>query len=68
MNPDLLEWRYLPTGNRAHALQRAGDMTALCGTAPTWFPGSWYGTGSQGEYERAAALPRCKRCLKAVAS
>lgn len=35
-------------------------LVSLCGIAARehW----WYGTGSQGEYERAASLPLCKRC------
>lgn len=63
-----LEWRYLPRGTVTHAFQRApvGYASALCGVAPLWYEprSDWYGTGSQVEYERAAALPKCRRCLR----
>ena len=41
---------------------------ALCGTSPRLIdPGAyWRGTGSRGEYERAAELPVCRRCADAV--
>ena len=29
-------------------------------------PAGWLGTGSQAEYERAAALPLCKRCDRSL--
>lgn len=62
------EWHYLLTGTRTHARYRrstgAGlDYEARCGAAPQYFS-DWYGTGSQAEYERAEALPRCARCVK----
>lgn len=42
---------------------RGGDAV-LCPAESQLFVG-WLGTGSQAEYERAAALPTCKRCEKA---
>lgn len=35
----------------------------LCPVVPSW-PGSWLGTGSQREYERAASLPLCAGCSR----
>lgn len=62
------EWHYLEAGTVTHARQRRSgglDYAARCGTAPVWWKDSsaWHGTGTQDEYERAAALPRCKRCV-----
>lgn len=58
------EWMYLPLGKVSHALP-AGEsrFSAECGTY-TW--NYWYGTGNQIEYNKAAALPRCAKCLKRV--
>lgn len=61
---DRFEWRYLPGGNVTHALTYAAARVAVCGTGPVWHAPDWYGTGSQTEYERAAGLPRCKRCVR----
>lgn len=62
------EWHYVPRGKVTHARKRRSgglDGTARCGTAPAWYePIDWHGTGSQAEYERAAALPKCRRCLR----
>jgi hypothetical protein len=62
------EWRYLPRGTRAHTFLSTSPSdrgTAVCGTSPQWFdPHGWHGTGTQNEYERAARLPKCKRCLR----
>lgn len=55
-------WRYTRTGRVKHALPYADARTALCGTGPDWFS-DWCGTGSQSEYEKAAVLPPCKRCV-----
>lgn len=56
---------YVPTGKLAHLLAPgeppSGDGESLCRKSP-WASGSWSGTGSQGEYERAAELPLCSRC------
>ena len=62
MNLDHYEWRYMPTGHVKHALISGSHRCALCGTEPHGL--SWHGTGSQTEYERAAGLPRCKRCCR----
>lgn len=48
----------------AHAVNedhRHGNSVAVCGLGPAWF-NSWYGTGSQDEYETAEKLPLCRRC------
>jgi len=38
---------------------------ALCGVErPLAFTGGWYGTGSQDEYEFAAAAPLCATCAR----
>ncbi len=66
--PELYEWHYLANRGRTHARKRrsAGlDHVAQCGISPQWFdPTGWLGTGSQVEYERAANLPRCRRCVR----
>jgi hypothetical protein len=59
------EWRYLPGGTVVHALPSANDPLALCG-ADVWDASNWRGTGSQAEYEQAAVLPQCRRCLRKV--
>jgi hypothetical protein len=61
---------YTPYGKMAHLLPlgdraTAGYPVALCRRSPALFD-SWLGTGSQGEYEKAAALPLCKRCKTAA--
>lgn len=60
-------WRYLPNGKRAHVLRLNSmsgglDVVAACGIG-AW-PSDWLGTGSQTEYEQAATLPRCRRCIR----
>lgn len=59
-------WRYLhPRATACHALLRVNATVAVCGTAPAWFqPTKWLGTGSTEEYEHAAKLPDCRRCLR----
>ena len=48
---------YTPKGKVAHLTQQ-GTIT-LC---RLWYPEGLWGTGSQEEYEKAAALPTCKTC------
>ncbi len=58
-----LDWRYTSEQAKAkHGLWTASHHTALCGTRVP-YSAYWRGTGSQAEYERAASLPECKRCL-----
>lgn len=62
------EWRYRTGSTMAHAIQ-PDEMrrAAKCGIETReWF--DWLGTGNQAEYERAASLPRCQRCLAALAA
>ncbi len=65
-------WRYLPDGRVTHALG-AGiyghAMFSVCGVQARPFSKGqdWHGTGNQTEYERAAELPRCRRCSKILA-
>lgn len=61
---DSLEWRFLDRGRCSHGfITGPTDGTrAACNLSPSWFRG-WMGTGNQAEYERCAALPRCKRCV-----
>lgn len=75
MNPiDRYEWRYLPGGAVTHALETPEDLAPQCASdsdienrvAWALARSSWRGTGSQSEYEHAAVLPRCKRCLRAI--
>lgn len=62
---------YTFTGKVAHLLpvgRGANSHTrALCGFSPAWHY-EWHGTGSQVEYEKAAALPTCVYCAKRVAT
>lgn len=63
--PPAHEWLYLKNGTVAHAHSTftGTRFVAECGAGAWAF---WYGTGSQDEYEKAAALPKCKRCLPKV--
>lgn len=62
------EWRYLSGRRVVHALSYPSAAIARCGTGSLWFAPSdgWMGTGSQVEYETAAALPRCGRCVRLI--
>ena len=56
---------YRPTGKVTHLLP-PGDtastgVESLCGIRNT-FGRIWLGTGGQGEYDKAAALPLCGKC------
>jgi hypothetical protein len=60
------ERRYTSIGRVAHAVDIDGPHPAYAGArchldAPL---GGWLGTGSQAEYERAAALPLCRLCRR----
>lgn len=64
------ERRYLLHGVVAHVIDMdrvrgyLSEGLALCGMGPQWFePHGWRGTGTQDEYERAASLPLCRRCI-----
>jgi hypothetical protein len=63
-----LVWRYLPGGKRIHAMVRtAGGALSdesECGLWPG--SGAWRGTGSGREIDRAAALPRCRNCMRRI--
>lgn len=37
---------------------------SLCGRSP--WPGYWFGTGSQDEYEKANTLPLCMGCASKI--
>ena len=61
---------YAPRGKMAHLLPpgdqpTAGRPPALCLLYPR-LGTAWLGTGSQKEYEKAAALPLCGRCEAAA--
>jgi len=51
---------YLPHGTVAHLMAPFGSRYVLCPAGSR--AGEWLGTGSQAEYDRAAALPLCFRC------
>ncbi|MEU3052227.1 hypothetical protein [Streptomyces griseus] len=60
---------YVEDGTVAHELQfgespndRAAQ--ALCGR--TSWPGYWFGTGDQDEYDTAAAMPLCVACASVL--
>jgi hypothetical protein len=60
---------YTWTGKRAHVLRfgtgPSDGRAAECSLFPMWGT-YWYGTGTQAEWERARALPLCKRCAEHV--
>lgn len=62
---------YAPTGAVAHLRAPFASSTGggvLCGLELGW-PSQWLrGTGSQREYDKAASLPLCGRCLYAANS
>lgn len=67
-HPEGFEWRYLiETVVHAHPVTGV-RFVAACGTAPGWLQGieDWKGTGTQNEYEIAARLRECRRCLKII--
>jgi len=54
---------YTFTGTRAHiSVSNYLHRSTICGFVPMWGY-EFLGAGSQAEYERAASLPVCKRCL-----
>lgn len=58
-------WLYLHKGGRTHHVER-GFVTSICGRRPGGMwprADDWRGHGTQDEYDRAAALPRCRSCL-----
>lgn len=62
---------YALHGKMAHLLSpnespSTGYAFSLCHRQPRLF-GVWLGTGSRGEYDRAAELPLCSRCAGKVA-
>ena len=61
------ERRYTRQGQRSHIVDTLLPNTewreALCGQEPVW-PSPWYGTGNQGEIERAASLRPCRVCAE----
>lgn len=63
--PPAHEWLYIWGGKvvHAHSTFTGTRFIAECG-AGAWR--TWYGTGSQDEYDKAASLPKCKRCLPKV--
>lgn len=54
-------------GRAAHLLHCSdspdSSQPAACGKRPL---NEWWGTGTQGEYERAARMPLCRECRAAV--
>lgn len=63
---DLHDRRYTRGGRVAHLVRvEAAQGRALCRRQPDGFE-DWRGTGDQVEYERAAALPLCRRCDASV--
>jgi hypothetical protein len=57
---------YLPRGAKvAHVLPPNSSPNeggrAVCGRDPSW-PDSWFGTGTQDEWDKARILPCCVGC------
>ena len=62
------DWRYLYGRGVVHAVTATmygHSGPAVCGVEPRLLA-DWFGTGSQQEYERVAALPCCRRCVAKV--
>lgn len=66
----MLEWTrvYRLRERIAHLRKETGDTTIACNDPadpemPPALDDCWLGTGSQAEYEHAAALPLCPRCF-----
>lgn len=55
---------YTKSGRVAHLL--GPDGHALCPTMAEWPPDVWLGKGSDEEKARAAALPSCAGCERAL--
>lgn len=59
---------YLPQGRVAHLLQPDASPNShypsLCGIAPAYYTPGWFGTGSQDEHEKAAAMASCINCQR----
>lgn len=58
---------YTLTGRRTHYLTGRSSPSdtasaSLCGVSP--WPMAWFGTGSQDEFEKAAAMPFCSKCAR----
>ena len=55
-------------GDRYAHLRADGADFIACdppdGTGPLYDAGTWYGTGSQAEHEKAAAKPLCPACFR----
>jgi hypothetical protein len=60
--------RYTPSGGVRHRTRpnflETSTLVADCGLSAN--ESYWRGTGSQDEYERLAAMPRCTRCITAA--
>lgn len=54
---------YAPRGAVAHLAYSGNEPLTRCGL---WRPAGWHGTGTQDEYETAAARPLCDACASAV--
>lgn len=59
------ERRYTPNGKVAHLISEANWGYPYPRAACGWDGQAtyWRGSGSQDEYDRAQALPLCKRCM-----
>jgi hypothetical protein len=59
--------RYLPRGGVRHRTRPNffddSTLVAACGISAS--KDYWRGTGTQAEYERLGAMPRCTRCIAA---
>lgn len=53
---------YLPSGRRSHVLLWTTQIYTYCGRDAGLWNDSFLGTGSQREFDRAAAMPICTRC------
>ena len=58
---DWADLKHHERGNHAHIVP-FGQPYALCGGYPLGLKG-WFGTGDMDEYERAAQMPLCEKCL-----
>lgn len=61
-----IETRYVDGGRKAHYVNVvARHVVALCGVSVARYA-DWFGSGTQQEHDKRAAMPICARCARQV--
>lgn len=55
-------WRYKLGGTVLHEISAYFDRYSHCGVTVMNFS-DWRGTGTQDEYDKAAAMAKCQKCV-----